>query len=88
VLTRAGGKVPIVVTGPLQQENDVEYDLSGPNGNAMAIMGNVQRWAKQLKVDPDPILEDMRSGDYDHLIEVVEKHFGHVVTFVGGSNDP
>lgn len=65
----------------------MEYDLSGPEGNAMSVMGSVKRWAKQLDLDPDPILADMMSDDYDHLIEVAEKHFGHIVTFIGKDDE-
>ena len=58
-----------------------EIDLCGPNGNAYALMAFARRWAKDLELDGDAILDDMKSGDYEHLLEVLEKHFGEYVTF-------
>lgn len=62
-------------------ERRPEVDLSGPEGNAFVLIGYATRWAKQLGLDFDPILEDMQSGNYEHLLEVLEKHFGDYVTF-------
>ena len=54
-------------------------DLSGPEGNAFFLMGTAKRLSKQLGMDPAPIIKDMMSGDYNHLIEVMETHFGEYV---------
>ena len=59
----------------------VEVDLTGPDGNAFALMAYASRWARELDLDPVPILADMRSGNYEHLLEVLEKHFGKHVVF-------
>ena len=53
----------------------IDVDLTGPDGNAFAVLGLAQRLAKQLGLDNDAIQKDMTSGDYEHLIEVFEKHF-------------
>lgn len=42
-------------------------------------MGLAQRLARQLERDPEPIIADMKSGDYDHLVEVFEREFGDFV---------
>jgi hypothetical protein len=60
----------------------IEIDLSGPQGNAFYLLGIARRLAKQLDKPATPILEEMQSGDYDHLLEVFEKHFGEYVTLV------
>ena len=39
-----------------------------------------KKYARQLEIDPNPIIEDMMSGDYEHLLEVFEEHFGSFVT--------
>ena len=39
-----------------------------------------KKYAKQLEIDPQPILDDMMSGDYEHLLEVFEEQFGSFVT--------
>lgn len=59
-----------------------EIDISGPAGNAFALLGAAESYAKQLGLDPAPILEDMRSSDYQHLIEVFDNHFGDLVDLV------
>lgn len=58
-------------------------DLRGPEGNAFALMANVQRWCRQLDRDPQPILDDMMAGDYEHLLDVIDREFHGVVTWVG-----
>jgi hypothetical protein len=54
-------------------------DLTGPDGNAHVLMGLATGWARQLGVDSKPIIADMMSGDYEHLLSVIEKHFGDMV---------
>jgi hypothetical protein len=49
------------------------FKLVGMDGNAYAIMGRFQRYARRADVDPiviKAVLEDARSGDYDHLLQV------------------
>ena len=58
----------------------IEIDLTGPQGNAFYILGVAQNLCKQVGIDSKPILDEMRSGDYENLIEVFDKQFGSVVT--------
>ncbi len=58
-----------------------EIDLDGPNGNAFVLLAFAKQWATQLGKDPDPILDDMKSNNYEHLVEVLEREFGDYVTF-------
>jgi len=57
----------------------IKIDLTGPDGNAFAIMGYAQRLAKQLGLDRDQIINEMMSGDYENLIKVFDKYFGDCV---------
>ena len=62
--------------------SEIVIDLTGPEGNAFVLMGYAQRFAKQLgydKKEVDELMEEMRSGDYETLINVFESHFGHFV---------
>ena len=61
-------------TGP------VEIDLTGPDGNAFALMGYAKSLARQLNLDFKSIQTEMMSGDYENLINVFEKNFGEFVT--------
>lgn len=58
----------------------IEIDLQGPEGNAFALIGYAQKCCKQLGIDSKPIIEDMMSSDYEHLLEVMETNFGHFIT--------
>ena len=63
-----------------KQPSRLEIDLTGPQGNAFCLMSIACNLAKQLKIDKDLIIEDMESGDYEHLVDVFDKHFGNYVT--------
>ena len=63
-----------------QQPSEIVIDLTGPQGNAFFLLANANRLAKQLGLNPFQVLEEMKSGDYEHLIEVFDKYFGDYVT--------
>tara|TARA_Y100001949_G_C15820798_1_gene257638 strand:- start:375 stop:587 length:213 start_codon:yes stop_codon:yes gene_type:complete len=58
----------------------IEIDLTGPDGNAFVLMGYAIRLARELDMDAEPILNEMKSGDYENLISVFDREFGSVVT--------
>ena len=61
------------------EKKDIIIDLTGPDGNAFALMGSAKRLANWLGLDSDKILSEMRSGDYENLIKVFDKYFGDFV---------
>lgn len=61
-------------------ERGIEIDLTGPDGNAFVLLGIAQRLARELGLDADAILTEMKAGDYEHLVATFDKHLGHVVT--------
>jgi len=61
-------------------DREIIIDLTGPDGNAYSLMGYATNLAMQLGIDPKPIIEDMKSGDYENLVSVFDKHFGSFVT--------
>jgi hypothetical protein len=64
-------------------------DLRAPEGNAFALMGIARHWAQQLNIDPAPILADMRSGDYNHLLTAMEEAFPYVgLEFIHDPRNP
>lgn len=65
----------------------IEVDLSGPSGNAFALMGMARRWAKQLDREWAPILERLTSGDYRNMVYELKKEFGDSVKFVNAPWD-
>ena len=54
-------------------------DLTGPDGNAFVLMGTAVNLAKQLGKDGKAIREEMMAGDYEHLLSVFDREFGHFV---------
>jgi hypothetical protein len=63
-----------------EEKFGIEIDLTGPDGNAFMLIGRASNLAKQLGLDSKHICEEMKSGDYEHLVNTFDKHFGHLVT--------
>jgi hypothetical protein len=61
------------------QTGPIIIDITGPEGNAYALMGYAKQFAKQLGIDSKPIIEKMMSGDYENLLEVFDNEFGDFV---------
>lgn len=63
-------------------ETEIVIDLTGPDGNAFVLIGVASNLCKQLGLDKQPIINEMMSGDYEHLVETFDKHFGDFVTLL------
>jgi hypothetical protein len=63
-----------------KKQTGIEIDLTGPDGNAFVLIGKAGNLAKQLKLDSNAIQTEMMNGDYEHLVNTFDKHFGHLVT--------
>ena len=61
------------------QNGPIVIDITGPDGNAFALMAYAKRFAKQLELDGSAIIKEMRSGDYENLLQVFDSHFGDFV---------
>ena len=68
----------MIVSKP--KTNGIEIDLTGPQGNAFYLMGTAKKLANQLGLDSNKILTEMKSGDYENLLQVFDKNFGSFVT--------
>ena len=60
--------------------NGITVDLTGPQGNAFYLLGTAKNLANQLGLDGVEIMEEMKSGDYDNLVNTFDKYFGSIVT--------
>ena len=60
----------------------IEIDLTGPDGNAYALMAYAKRFATQLewKDKGAALINEMMEGDYEHLLKVFDNAFGEFVT--------
>jgi hypothetical protein len=63
-----------------KKQTGIEIDLTGPDGNAFFLLGSAGKLAKQLGLDGNTIRTEMMAGDYENLVSVFDKHFGHFVT--------
>jgi len=56
-------------------------DLTGPDGNAFALMAYAKRFATQLGWEDrgEALINNMMSGDYENLLEVFDNAFGEYV---------
>ena len=59
-----------------------QVDLTGLDGNAFVLLGMAKGWAKQLHKEWPPIRDDATSGDYEHLLSVLDREFGEYVDFL------
>lgn len=62
------------------EKREIEIDLTGPAGNAFALLGTAMSLCSQTDVDWKELEERMTSGDYDNLVEEFDKSFGDFVT--------
>lgn len=60
-------------------QQQIIIDLTGPDGNAYALMGYAARFGSRLGLDVKKIHEEMMAGDYEHLVETFDRYFGDCV---------
>ena len=58
---------------------EIIIDLTGPDGNAFVLMSMAVDFARQLGKVGKAIREEMMAGDYEHLLSVFDREFGHFV---------
>ena len=58
-------------------------DLTGPDGNAYALIGYAKQFGKQLGMDYNKIVQEMIKGDYKNLVILFVSHFGDYVVLEG-----
>ena len=60
-------------------QKKMTIDLTGPDGNAFALLGTAKRLSTQLGLDSLVITTEMTMGDYENLINVFDSYFGDYV---------
>jgi hypothetical protein len=64
---------------PKKKTGRLEIDLTGPQGNAFFLLGIAGKLAKQIGLDVKSIQDEMKSGDYENLVNTFDKYFGDFV---------
>ena len=57
-------------------------DLTGPEGNAFYLLGRASSLMKALEYsfeEKKNVLDEMKSSDYENLIEIFDNHFGSII---------
>lgn len=67
----------MIKTKPIQTK--ITIDLTGPDGNAFALIVRADKFARQLGLDEKEVTKEMMSGDYENLVKVFDKYFGEFV---------
>ena len=64
------------------ESREIVIDLTGPDGNVFVLMGKAKGFARDLGLDGDKIINEMKSSDYENAIQVFDKYFGSFVTLL------
>ena len=62
-----------------QEPKETIIDLTGHQGNAFYLLGVASKYAHLLGLNSNEVINEMKSGDYEHLIEVFDSYFGDFV---------
>jgi len=62
-----------------RKESPIVIDLTGPDGNAFALLAYAKKFSQTLNRPYEKLLEEMKSGDYENLIKVFDNEFGDFV---------
>ncbi len=68
-----------MIRNKIENKGPIVIDLTGPDGNAFALLGYATKFAKQLNFDGDKIINKMMEGDYENLLKVFDRYFGDYV---------
>ena len=74
----------------LHEDNETTtytVDIDGEQGNAFYLLGLCKTIAKAEGVDHSPIIAEMMSGDYTHLVKTLDHHFHDQLTIVTNQSD-
>ncbi len=63
-----------------QPNDEMVIDLTGPDGNAFALMAYAKRYGKELGYNYLDIIAEMaNAGDYEKLLTVFDNYFGEYI---------
>lgn len=52
---------------------EVQVQLTGTDGNAFAVLGQVAKALRKAGIDPTEFMAEATAGDYDHLLATCMK---------------
>ena len=72
--------VSIIAIEKKTPQDKIYIDIDGEKGNAFYLLGSAKNLAKQLGMNYHTIMDEMKQGDYMHLLKTFDFHFGDYVT--------
>ena len=61
------------------KKTKIEIDLTGPEGNAFALLGIAKDLCHKTGIEWEPVKNEMTSSDYEWLLQVMDYHFGDFI---------
>jgi hypothetical protein len=68
-----------MITNKRPKKDKIEIDLQGPKGNAFALLGIAKDLCHKTGIEWGPVQNEMTSGDYENLLQVMDRHFGKII---------
>ena len=68
-----------MITNKRPKKTKIEIDLTGPQGNAFALLGIAKDLCHKTGIEWEPVKNEMTSSDYEWLLQVMEYHFGDFI---------
>jgi len=62
----------------MSQDNKPKLEVSGRNGNSMAILARAKKVCLENDMDFDKIEDEATNGDHDHFMKTMNKYFNIV----------
>ena len=62
-----------------KQSKEIVIDLNGPDGNAFVLLAKAKSFAEQLGLNSKEVTDEMKSGNYENLVQVFDSYFGDYV---------
>lgn len=62
-----------------QLQRELVVDLTGPQGNSFYLLGLAGQLSKELGLNAEKVMNEMKSSDYESLLITFDKYFGDYV---------
>ena len=62
-----------------KQSKEFVIDLTVPDGNAFVLLAKAKSFAEQLGLNSKEVTDEMKSGNYENLVQVFDSYFGDYV---------
>lgn len=68
-----------MITNKRPQKKKIEIDLNGPDGNAFILLSITKDLCHKTGIEWEPVKNEMTSGDYENLIQTMDRYFGDLI---------